>query len=154
MYCVCYNSLHCLLLRSICLCVFFFFSSRRRHTRCALVTGVQTCALPISSATWGKIATLAEPFREWQVKARGGLDRERLLAMRMCFVVPLAFIPLLLASCGGGGSGGGDGNPPTANAPPVFTSLQTASVAETETRSEARRVGKEGGRTCRSGGSP
>src|SRR3546814_6478382 len=28
----------------------FFFSSRRRHTRCALVTGVQTCALPISFA--------------------------------------------------------------------------------------------------------
>src|SRR3546814_9393234 len=41
----------------LCLCgildtcdyAFFFFSSRRRHTRCALVTGVQTCALPI----WG-----------------------------------------------------------------------------------------------------
>src|SRR3546814_3392952 len=32
-----------------CYCRFvFFFSSRRRHTRCALVTGVQTCALPIS----------------------------------------------------------------------------------------------------------
>src|SRR3546814_9611915 len=31
-------------------CLFlFFFSSRRRHTRCALVTGVQTCALPILS---------------------------------------------------------------------------------------------------------
>src|SRR3546814_73311 len=30
----------------MCVCV-FFFSSRRRHTRCALVTGVQTCALPI-----------------------------------------------------------------------------------------------------------
>src|SRR3546814_9524581 len=29
---------------------FFFFSSRRRHTRCALVTGVQTCALPICTA--------------------------------------------------------------------------------------------------------
>src|SRR3546814_8534399 len=28
---------------------FFFFSSRIRHTRCALVSGVQTCALPISS---------------------------------------------------------------------------------------------------------
>src|SRR3546814_2517690 len=28
--------------------VLLFFSSRRRHTRCALVTGVQTCALPIS----------------------------------------------------------------------------------------------------------
>src|SRR3546814_199374 len=37
-------------------CVFFFFfSSRRRHTSCALVTGVQTCALPISApapASW------------------------------------------------------------------------------------------------------
>src|SRR3546814_637581 len=31
-------------------CSFFCFSSRRRHTRCALVTGVQTCALPIYSA--------------------------------------------------------------------------------------------------------
>src|SRR3546814_8504518 len=29
-------------------CFFCFFSSRRRHTSCALVTGVQTCALPIS----------------------------------------------------------------------------------------------------------
>src|SRR3546814_5897203 len=28
--------------------IFWFVSSRRRHTRCALVTGVQTCALPIS----------------------------------------------------------------------------------------------------------
>src|SRR3546814_9703889 len=32
----------------LCSLVSFFFSSRRRHTRCALVTGVQTCALPIS----------------------------------------------------------------------------------------------------------
>src|SRR3546814_9299776 len=34
----------------VCSCFYdscFFFSSRRRHTRCALVTGVQTCALPI-----------------------------------------------------------------------------------------------------------
>src|SRR3546814_9035046 len=30
----------------------FFFSSRRRHTRCALVTGVQTCALPISESVY------------------------------------------------------------------------------------------------------
>src|SRR3546814_1241623 len=34
-------------LREILIMLFFFFSSRRRHTRCALVTGVQTCALPI-----------------------------------------------------------------------------------------------------------
>src|SRR3546814_5254471 len=38
------------MLLSIMLCFYvFFFSSRRRHTRCALVTGVQTCALPIST---------------------------------------------------------------------------------------------------------
>src|SRR3546814_2439052 len=33
----------------------FFFSSRRRHTRCALVTGVQTCALPILLACFGGV---------------------------------------------------------------------------------------------------
>src|SRR3546814_17882655 len=38
----------CVLCRRLGLCGFVFFSSRRRHTRCALVTGVQTCALPIS----------------------------------------------------------------------------------------------------------
>src|SRR3546814_9178204 len=41
-----------------CLC--FLFSSRRRHTRCALVTGVQTCALPICLpdmyGTWRHLA--------------------------------------------------------------------------------------------------
>src|SRR3546814_18974559 len=35
----------------VCVYNLFFFSSRRRHTICALVTGVQTCALPISSIT-------------------------------------------------------------------------------------------------------
>src|SRR3546814_1427507 len=33
----------------------FFFSSRRRHTRCALVTGVQTCALPICWPGWSRL---------------------------------------------------------------------------------------------------
>src|SRR3546814_9530545 len=40
----------------------FFFSSRRRHTRCALVTGVQTCALPISIGTILEITPLL-PWR-------------------------------------------------------------------------------------------
>src|SRR3546814_2130225 len=31
--------------------VWLFFSSRRRHTRCALVTGVQTCAIDVSCET-------------------------------------------------------------------------------------------------------
>ena len=44
--------------------------------------------------------------------------------------VLVALSPLILASCGGGGSGSGGGPPPTANTPPTFTSLQTASVAE------------------------
>src|SRR3546814_78867 len=43
MYVVCFLFQCCVLV-----VLFFFFSSRRRHTRCALVTGVQTCALPIS----------------------------------------------------------------------------------------------------------
>src|SRR3546814_9224173 len=44
--------LFCIILITLELVIFgfrlFFFSSRRRHTRYALVTGVQTCALPIS----------------------------------------------------------------------------------------------------------
>src|SRR3546814_1799574 len=36
---------------------FFFFSSRRRHTRCALVTGVQTCALPIYYECFSRLRT-------------------------------------------------------------------------------------------------
>src|SRR3546814_7470157 len=39
---------------------FFFFSSRRRHTRCALVTGVQTCALPICKGAGGRKPTETE----------------------------------------------------------------------------------------------
>ena len=49
----------------------FFFSSRRRHTRCADVTGVQTCALPISlsNVEFEKISeetleSLCEKFEE------------------------------------------------------------------------------------------
>src|SRR3546814_3966137 len=50
----------------------FFFSSRRRHTRCALVTGVQTCALPILQKL---IDSLMNPKAE--DKARGGSSTVR-----------------------------------------------------------------------------
>src|SRR3546814_8417878 len=46
------------------MCSLLFFSSRRRHTRCALVTGVQTCALPILSTSpgWHTASCLARSF--------------------------------------------------------------------------------------------
>src|SRR3546814_4193929 len=52
--------------------VFVFFSSRRRHTRCALVTGVQTCALPI--------CTPRNPLPA-KGTARGGWVRSRLVGL-------------------------------------------------------------------------
>src|SRR3546814_6676401 len=54
-------------------CLFYFFlSSRRRHTRCALVTGVQTCALPISKQGF---QTCGQRCPAIQVKAKQGFHR-------------------------------------------------------------------------------
>src|SRR3546814_2288607 len=65
--------------------VLFFFSSRRRHTRCALVTGVQTCALPILRPDLevvlfrGNVATRLRKLEEGEADATllaaAGLDR-------------------------------------------------------------------------------
>src|SRR3546814_5734654 len=44
-------------------CVVCLFSSRRRHTRCALGTGVQTCALPISAGLQGDACAREEVER-------------------------------------------------------------------------------------------
>src|SRR3546814_4578462 len=62
------------------LCVVFFFSSRSRHTRCALVTGVQTCALPIflivlqscsiHAPTGSAHGKFAQPCRQERVRHR------------------------------------------------------------------------------------
>src|SRR3546814_12599746 len=49
-------------------CYYFFFSSRRRHTRCALVTGVQTCALPIFHS--GLVASRAVDHRTPRLAVR------------------------------------------------------------------------------------
>src|SRR3546814_6420463 len=52
--------------------IIFFFSSRRRHTRCALVTGVQTCAVPILSRTdmalIGGLALLSVALLFWATR--------------------------------------------------------------------------------------
>src|SRR3546814_16067100 len=63
----------------------FFYSSRRRHTRCALVTGVQTCALPISELLYGEAVDVIERDGGWAwVQNRGdgyvGYLREAALA--------------------------------------------------------------------------
>src|SRR3546814_3778239 len=52
----------------------FFFSSRRRHTRCALVTGVQTCALPISSSVNGTLYVRGQPqdYDSWEAQGATG----------------------------------------------------------------------------------
>src|SRR3546814_480957 len=57
MYIYCISLYSCFALFGVVLVFglcFFFFSSRRRHTRCALVTGVQTCALPICMGATGR----------------------------------------------------------------------------------------------------
>src|SRR3546814_9383440 len=55
----------------------FFFSSRRRHTRCALVTGVQTCALPICNVPW--VETISAPWSKRRLNAlpASGLHTDR-----------------------------------------------------------------------------
>src|SRR3546814_10996268 len=98
----------------------FFFSSRRRHTRCALVTGVQTCALPISHRVHADARRPAEflvdrrgiesglvPHFEFVDRRAGGIigtDQPRLL------VIPCVrlFLGPLLTRHGGLGGGGGD----------------------------------------------
>src|SRR3546814_12608226 len=69
----------------------FFFASRRRHTRCALVTGVQTCALPILNgkrveisvkrsiepALWNAVRGMAKGTREETRKLNKFLEQFR-----------------------------------------------------------------------------
>src|SRR3546814_3030672 len=63
-------------------CFSFFCSSRRRHTRCALVTGVQTCALPISEGPVAA-AVLDADGMGWRVayRAPDGADQEAVAAI-------------------------------------------------------------------------
>src|SRR3546814_10303823 len=55
------------------MCFVFFFSSRRRHTRCALVTGVQTCALPISVDALARVAGMSKTLFYRSFKAFFGV---------------------------------------------------------------------------------
>src|SRR3546814_4455599 len=107
------------------LLLFFFFSSRRRHTRCALVTGVQTCALPIYALQGlcrvGDGAKAPRPDRNDEADIAAGAQEE---VRHAGLVRPV------------GQLGVGD-------APP-------AGMVVALERSEERRVGQECVRTCRS----
>src|SRR3546814_1756266 len=107
--------------------VFFFFSSRRRHTRCALVTGVQTCALPIYPAI--AMAMLAEDDPAY------GLVRDRAKAEEAD--IGLAALRVL---CRAGAA--------------IFAENVDNPGDAPIRRSEERRVGKECVSPCRSRWSP
>src|SRR3546814_3680363 len=62
----------CILCYLVFFSYFFFFSSRRRHTRCALVTGVQTCALPISSPGLCRSRSLHQRQRRFRRRLQHG----------------------------------------------------------------------------------
>src|SRR3546814_7054708 len=77
------------------LLVLFFFSSRRRHTRCALVTGVQTCALPISTMTRAEVTSWISAPKKKRPKKRSSDQRARNHA-----ISGRASSTLAAASCG------------------------------------------------------
>src|SRR3546814_2343977 len=112
-----------------------FFSSRRRHTRCALVTGVQTCALPISFAV--------DCVREAETLAPPAQD-----------IDPVRLNDEL------GGAYGIFSGAATATAVLRFTAERARWIAaeqwhpQQQGRSEERRVWKEGVSTCRYRWSP
>src|SRR3546814_9840817 len=83
----------------------FFFSSRRRHTRCALVTGVQTCALPIydGASAWALPIAGRDPLTG-EVRFVTGvvnLNAQRLVGDQGGRVTPLVATTLKIgrASC-------------------------------------------------------
>src|SRR3546814_9403506 len=100
----------------------FFFSSRRRHTRCALVTGVQTCALPIS---------YDKPGHEHV--------RDRVRQSHLEYLE--ANVEKVIA---GGGFLNDEGTSVIGGL--ILLDVETRAEAQ---RSEERRVGKECVRTCR-----
>src|SRR3546814_17511335 len=108
----------------------FFFSSRRRHTRCALVTGVQTCALPIFGVG---LASVVSPLYISEVappKYRG-----RLVSLFQ-LTITIGIVAAMLVNAG------------------LLEHSLDAAPAAAHGRSEERRVGKECVSTCRSRWSP
>src|SRR3546814_8776945 len=70
----------------VCYVSVFVFSSRRRHTRCALVTGVQTCALPIS---WVALAGFVLLLAVMGMEKMGREDHARDRMFAILFLIAL-----------------------------------------------------------------
>src|SRR3546814_9637073 len=70
--------------------LFFFFSSRRRYTSCALLTGVQTCALPIATVFGGLLGRVGQRFYH-RIAREGTLTRA--LIARLGLVERIALTP-------------------------------------------------------------
>src|SRR3546814_9163723 len=117
---------------------YFFFSSRRRHTSCALVSGVQTCALPISENQTAAISG-------WPVSPSTNTDG--------VYFPSNPFVDQF-AGLSSVNSSGGTANSGLYSVPYIFEPSGEVPVTCLTTRSEERRVGKEGVITCRSRGSP
>src|SRR3546814_10117847 len=77
--------------------LFFFFSSRRRHTRCALVTGVQTCALPI----WPVLTVQLSTARRLRPRALRCSDLSRMAFASLCGGWSLVWIRCDVIRCSG-----------------------------------------------------
>src|SRR3546814_868854 len=73
--------------------MFFFFSSRRRHTRCALVTGVQTCALPILFSTGDELREPGTPPETGAIFDSNRYTIHALLTGLGCQVDDLGILP-------------------------------------------------------------
>src|SRR3546814_10907854 len=74
----------------------FFFSSRRRHTRCALVTGVQTCALPIWPV--GLAVKISQPVSVMPMLCSNCAEseRSRVTAVQPSLSIFTAYLPVLI----------------------------------------------------------
>src|SRR3546814_8571123 len=108
----------------------FFFASRRRHTRCALVTGVQTCALPISD--------VARALPDWQGKTIIDAMNTNAPVEDLDGLPSTAFASKAF---------------PGARFVKGFNHLLARTLA-TDPRTEERRVGQECGSQCRTRWSP
>src|SRR3546814_12827557 len=130
------------------MCFIFFFSSRRRHTRCALVTGVQTCALPILGSDNVCNNTTTDLFEEMRT-----LGKLAAFASKRPNQVTSREI-LAIATVGGqraldGGSDDGRLVPGAVADLIAIPVSEVYSGPQGAQRSEERRVGKECVSTCR-----